>query len=191
MKHRKSSMHRVSRGLEGGWGLTWREQYAVDPESVAVLVSHGPLTPGVGDLFRTVFEPSNHDAIVLGVDPRRAFDAAREFPGCSMKVGDGPSGGELALIAALDCHHIAGRFQGLTVCSGDGAFVPLVRQAQALGLRIRVASWVARLSGELGRLADEVVLFDHFLAHPAAISTRARTMRGAELPVNDHFVEAA
>jgi len=191
MKRNFASNYRAPRGSACDWDCLGRELYAVDPESVAVLVARGPLTAGVGDLFRSVFEPSTDDAVIIGVDPRRAFDAAREFPGCSMKIGAGPSGGELALIAALDCNHIARRFHGLTVCSGDGAFVPLVRQAKALEVRVRVASWSSRLSGELGRLADEVVLFDHFLAHPGAISTRPCTLRGFELPTNDNFVEAA
>jgi hypothetical protein len=168
-----------------------REFYALDPESWAVLERHGLLMAGIGRLFRAIFEPGPSDAVAVGVDRRRVFAAAEEFPSSLLRVGDGPSGGELALMATLDCHHLARRFDGLTIGSGDGAFVPLLRAAQRAGLRVRVVSWAARLSGELGRLADEVVLLDNFLAHPGAISARPCTLRGNDSPTTDDFTEAA
>ena len=170
---------------------TVREIFALDPESWAVLEAHGPLRPGVGRLFRVVCAPTQHDATYVGVDRRRVFEARAEFPDCHLRSGDGPSGGERAVIAALDLRHAAERFGGLTIGSGDHEFVDLAVDATRLGLRVRVVSWAARLSRDLAAAADEVVLLDHFLpAGPRAITERVRCWRGAgELPGG--FVEAA
>ena len=168
-----------------------REIHALDPESWAVCEAHGSLRPGVGRLFRVVCLPTQHDAVYVGVDPRRAFDAMAEFPGCHLRTGDGPSGGERALIAALDLPHAARRFAGLTIGSGDHEFVGVAIAAARLGLRVRGVSWSGRLSADLAAAAHEVVLLDHFLpGGPRAISERVRSWRGAgELPGG--FVEAA
>lgn len=169
----------------------WREFYALDPESWAVLTSGGNLQAGIGDLFLAIFNPRPTDLVAVGVDKMRMFDADREFPGCQLRVGSGPSGGELALIEDLDITHIATRFNGLTIGSGDGEFTDTAIAARAAGLRVRVASWRNRLSSRLGCAADEIVLLDNFEAHPAAITSRPHTLRGVAPDTNPGLGEAA
>jgi len=168
-----------------------RELYLLDPESWAVTEGHGPLRRGVGRLFEAVCAPTALDAVYVGVDPRRSFDAKVEFPRCHLRVGDGPSGGERAVIGAVDLAHAAGRFGGVTIGSGDHAFLAVAAEAVRRGLRVRVVSWVNRLSRDLSAAAHEVVLLDNFLSGgPHAITERARCWRGAcDLPGG--FVEAA
>jgi len=168
-----------------------RELYALDPESWAVLESHGDLRAGVGYLFHQVCAPRLWDPVYIGVDPRRAFSARVEFPGCHLSVGDGPSGGERAVMRSIDLPHYVGTCRGLTIGSGDHEFVELADEARRLGLRVRVVSWATRLSGALATVAHEVVLLDHFLpGGPRTISPRPRTWRGTGASASD-FTEAA
>jgi len=168
-----------------------REIHLLDPESLAVLERHGPLRPGIGRLFDAVCAPRPTDALYVGVDPRRAFDAKAEFPTCHLRVGDGPSGGERAVIEVFDPLHHPRHFGGLTIASGDHEFLGVAGLAARGGMRVRVVSWSRRLSAELAAAADEVVLLDTFLpAGPRAISERVRCWRGADHLPGD-FVEAA
>lgn len=189
---RKSGeFHCLGAGRRNRSGHPDREAYLLDPESLSVRFTRGPLARGVGRFFRDVFAPGPLDALFLGVDRRRALDAEREFPRARLWVGDGPSGGERALIANVDLRHIASRYTGITIGSGDGEFTALALEARRLGLRVRVASWSSRLSAGLARVADEVVLLDNFLpGGPGAISERTRTLRGTDTD-GTNFVEAA
>jgi hypothetical protein len=191
-KSSKQSRKSAQTHSHGIWnGRDPRELYALDPESWAVVEAHGELRAGVGLLFEEVLAPAPWDAIYVGVDPRRAFTAEKEFPGCVLKVGDGPSGGERALIDAIDLPFASKSFSGLTIGSGDHEFVELATQAAGLGLRVRVVSWSRRLSAALVGVAHEVVLLDHFLpGGPTTISSRRRTSRGAS-ELNADFTVAA
>lgn len=167
-----------------------REIYALDPESWGVVDARGALQPGVGHLFDQVCTPQRFDAVYVGVDWRRAFDALVEFPGCHLRTGDGPSGGERAVIDAIDPRHAADTFSGFTIGSGDHEFVGLASAVAQHGVRVRVVSWSGRLSVALAEVADEVVLLDNFLPNgPRSISPRPRTWRGAT--ASAAFVEAA
>lgn len=169
----------------------FRELYLLDPESLAVLEAHGPLRRGIGQLFGVVCSPRATDAIYVGVDPRRAFDARAEFPTCHLRVGDGPSGGERAVIQMFDPTLHPRQFGGLTIASGDHEFLGVAGEAARRGMRVRVVSWSARLATSLADIADEVVFLDTFLpAGPRAISERVRCWRGVGNLPGD-FVEAA
>ncbi len=169
----------------------FRELYLLDPESLAVLEAHGALRRGIGQLFDVVCSPRRTDALYVGVDPRRAFDAKAEFPTCHLRVGDGPSGGERAVIEMFDPNLHPRQFGGLTIASGDHEFLGVAADAARRGMRVRVVSWSSRLATALADIADEVVFLDTFLpAGPRAISERVRCWRGVGTLSGD-FVEAA
>lgn len=168
-----------------------REFFALDPESLAVLQSRGPLQPGIGRMLGEILQPQPSDAIAVGVDPRRSIDAIREFPRCLLKTGSGPSGGERALIDALDIAHLATRFDGITIGSGDGAFIGTAQAARRAGLRVTVVSWKARLSNALAAVAHDIIYLDNFIAHPGCITTRPRTLRGPDHHTGTGLREAA
>lgn len=169
---------------------TKRELYLMDAESWAVITTRGELQAGVGDLFREIFHPTTNDAVIVGVDGRRVFPAYTEFPGCLMRIGSGPSGGERALIDALDVAHEAATYSGITICSGDGEFAPLARKYWELGLRVRISSWRSRLATDLVRAEYEVVFLDHFIASPAAIPSFSRSLRVRRLGADQCVVAA-
>lgn len=151
--------------------------YLMDAESWAVVASCGELQDGVGDLFRQIFTPTNNDGVVVGVDGRRAFPARDAFPGCLLRTGSGPSGGERSIINSLDLAHTVRTYSGVTICSGDGEFAPLARSCWESGLRVRIASWRIRLAPALAQAEYELVFLDNYATGPAALPAYARSLR--------------
>jgi hypothetical protein len=69
----------------------------------------------------------------------------------------GPNGADLALLEVLQTEDIAGRFDRVTVCSGDGIFAETVAMLAALGITTTVVGLAGHISARL-RLAATITI---------------------------------
>jgi hypothetical protein len=90
-----------------------------------------------------------HDLAVMASNGRLAMAAGLAWPGALLRVGRGPDGADLALLAEAVPEVVAPRFSRVVVGSGDGIFADLARQLGLLGNRVVV---VARGGGIAARL---------------------------------------
>ena len=98
------------------------------------------------------------DQLVVGCNPRLAFEARTAFPGARLVTRTGENGADAALIDAFDSDHAASRFTELCIVSGDHAFADLAHHARDAGMTIRVVAPKFGLSAALRLQADVAVL---------------------------------
>lgn len=139
-----------------------RTQVITDIENLGVPWAGGPIVHGIGDLVRSVLQAGAEMHFCVGVDKSRSFDAGREFPGARILGGVGPSGADRALVDDFDVHHVAHRYDGLVLASGDHEFTEVAVSAREAGLRVVVLSWRERLSRQLAHAVDHVLYLDDF-----------------------------
>ncbi|MCC2314168.1 NYN domain-containing protein [Cellulomonas xiejunii] len=86
---------------------------------------------------------SEGDHVVVGAARKvaRRYRHAVHGAGIRWVVGaDAPDGADHALLAAIDLHRVAKRYDELVIVSGDHCFEPLARRAKAHGLTVRVVT---------------------------------------------------
>ena len=111
-------------------------------------------------------ELSSTDSAVLAVgsgNDTGVFACLRTWPGAAVRCRRGEDGADRALTEHIaDMAAVARGYQRVVIGSGDHHFIACVRALRDLGLRITVVSRRNKLSGELRRAADQVLLLpDH------------------------------
>ena len=117
-------------------------------------------------LWRSLTQPgfgiTSHDHVVVGANRHVARKLATSVAGPNVHwvVGAAePDGADRALLAAINLHHVAKKYDELVIMSGDHAFSDLARRAKVLGLRVHVVTSLSdgrgrSLSRELAAVAD-------------------------------------
>lgn len=137
-----------------------------------VLIDIENLTAGsstrseVRALWRSLTQPgfgiTTDDHVVVGASRHVARKLATSMAGSNVRwvVGAAePDGADRALLAAINLHQVAKKYEELVIMSGDHAFSDLARRAKALGLRVHVVTSIKdghgrSLSRELAAVAD-------------------------------------
>ncbi|WP_421118598.1 NYN domain-containing protein [Aquihabitans daechungensis] len=94
------------------------------------------------------------DLAVVASNGRLAMAAGLAWPGALLRVGRGPDGADLALLAEAPVEDVARRFTDVVVGSGDGIFVDLVRQLRLRGRRVTVVARPGSVARQLRYAAD-------------------------------------
>ncbi|MBC9225863.1 NYN domain-containing protein [Aeromicrobium sp. zg-636] len=133
-------------------------------------------------LWRSLTQPgfgiTSADHVVVGANRHVARKLATSIAGSNVRWVVGavePDGADRALLAAINLHHVAKKYDELVIMSGDHAFSELARRAKALGLRVHVVTSISdgrgrSLSRELAAVADRRTTVRH------AAQTRATSI---------------
>lgn len=105
---------------------------------------------------------SGRDHIVIGAARSVAakYLGVIDEPNVKWVTGaNAPDAADRALLAAIDLHRVARKYDELVIISGDHAFAPLARRARKLGLRVHIVTAEhpeqrTSLSRELAEAAD-------------------------------------
>ncbi|MGW9167356.1 NYN domain-containing protein [Agromyces sp. NPDC055658] len=105
---------------------------------------------------------SERDHIVIGAARSVAakYRGVIDEPNVKWVVGaNAPDAADRALLAAIDLHRVARKYDELVIISGDHAFAPLARRAKKFGLRVHVVTAEhleqrSALARELSEAAD-------------------------------------
>ena len=95
---------------------------------------------------------------VVACSHRAARTMAFAFPGALRRWRSGTNGADLALIEEMSDLRIMGRFERVTLFSGDKIFANSMAALAAAGIETTVASWKAQLSPLLRMAACHVVI---------------------------------
>jgi len=146
-----------------------RTYHAVDIENILALTHGMAIGLRAGELYKATVGFGPGDLIEVAADVTRVFQARAAFPGAKVLHGVGRDGADRALIASIDLDHIAGRFDSITIASGDHAFVDLAYRARRRGLEVIVVSRPSCLSRVLAPYADIVIDMPEFDTTPEFI----------------------
>lgn len=94
------------------------------------------------------------DLAVIASNGKLAVAAGLAWPGALLRVGRGPNGADLALLAEAPVESLARRFDHVVIGSGDGIFVELVRQLRLHGRTVTVVARSGSLARRLREAAD-------------------------------------
>jgi len=88
--------------------------------------------------------------------------------GTRQKWQSGQDGADLALLEELDVEKIVGRFESITIVSGDGIFGDAVERLRAEGIRTTVIGRGRSISWRLYRAADKVIELPDLASYTSA-----------------------
>ncbi len=122
-------------------------------------------TPSPTDLGLAFMETTLQEVIpsidqaqcVVACSHRAARTVAFAFPGALRRWRSGPDGADLALMEEMSDLRVMGRFDQVTLVSGDGIFADNMAALAATGIETTVVSWDRRLSQRLKMAAHHVV----------------------------------
>ena len=107
----------------------------------------GATVDQIADLWRVYrrqapgIAPGDHVVIGAARNVARRYRAAIRDEQVKWVVGaDAPDGADQALLSAIDLRRVAKKYDELVLGTGDHAFVPLARQARALGMTVQVVT---------------------------------------------------
>ena len=105
--------------------------------------------------YRRVAAVKDSDLVIVGCNPRLAWETDAAWPGAEVRVGIGPDGADRALLSAVsDDLWIARRFDRVIVGSGDGIFANTIMALKGWGIAVGVVSLRTSLSLALRQCAD-------------------------------------
>ena len=94
---------------------------------------------------------------VVACSHRAARTVAFAFPGALRRWRSGPDGADLALLEEMSDLRVMGRFDRVTLFSGDGIFACSMAALAKEGIETTVVSWHSQLSPRLRLAAQRVV----------------------------------
>jgi hypothetical protein len=94
------------------------------------------------------------DLAVIASNGKLAMAAGLAWPGALLRIGRGPNGADLALLAAASPDWVTRRFTRVVIGSGDGIFVDLVRHLRLHGRRVTVVGRPGSIAGKLRQAAE-------------------------------------
>jgi hypothetical protein len=120
---------------------------------------------------------TSNDSAVLAVGSGNdigLFACLRTWPGAAVRSRGGEDGADRALTEHVaDLAAVARGYEHVVIGSGDHHFIACVRSLRALGLRTTVVARGDKLSHQLRRAADRVLLLPSQAASPLARSVAA------------------
>jgi uncharacterized protein (TIGR00288 family) len=90
--------------------------------------------------------------IDLRIKPLKIFGNGKRKGDCDVDI----------TVEALRLLYTKAEFDTLVLVSGDGDFVPLVKEMQDFGKRVEVVSWSSNIAEELWRASDEYCNLSEF-----------------------------
>jgi hypothetical protein len=141
-------------------GTSKRALHLVDVENLLRGTSPTPAELGwLMEAYRRASRWAEGDQMQVGSSSRvakRSVWAWRESYPCAWHVGDGPDGGESALLRNCPPEYAAG-FATVVIGSGDHAFAPLAGDLASRDVHVRVVARPEALSRQLHLAARETV----------------------------------
>ena len=137
-----------------GQPLAQRHLVIVDAENVAgcavpsathAASSHTALVQAIPDLESSF--------VVVACNHLAAPAVSWEWTRARKLWRSGPNGADLALLEVLQTEDVAGRFDRVTVCSGDGIFAETVSMLAVVGIRTTVVGLAGHISAALRLVA--------------------------------------
>jgi hypothetical protein len=110
--------------------------------------------------YKQVAGVRSDDLAVVASNGRLAMAAGKAWPGALLRIGRGPDGADLALLAEATPEWVARRFGRVVIGSGDGIFLDLVRRLRLHGRPVTVVGRPGSIAGKLRRAAEIKVLPD-------------------------------
>jgi hypothetical protein len=106
------------------------------------------------DAYRLLADVGPEDLAVVATNGRLALASGLAWPGALLRVGRGPNGADLALLAEATPTDVALRFSRVVVGSGDGIFAETARELRRLGCEVVVVARPGSIARRLRRFAD-------------------------------------
>ena len=142
-----------------GQPLAHRHLVIVDAENVGACAVPSATHAASSRAALTFQSPTALDAsfVVVACNHLAAPAVSWEWKRARKLWRSGPNGADLALLEVLQTEGIAGRFDRVTICSGDGIFAETVAMLAALGITTTVVGLAGHISARL-RLAATITI---------------------------------